>query len=108
MEIPRTGSIASTKAMARAAVEGRLITFSFSEEWIISGYLIGMDDFHWVIVEMASNLKTNLIHKSVPHVVIGTSTLDTESEEFQRRAKEMGESFWGYCKKNYLGRTGDR
>jgi hypothetical protein len=100
--------MASTKAMARAAVDGRLITFSFSEERAISGYLIGMDDFHWVIVEMGRGPNTNLIHKSVPHVAIGNPNLANESEEFQKRVREMGEPFWSYCKKNYLGRTGDR
>jgi hypothetical protein len=107
MKIPRQGSSASTKNLARAAVEGRRLNFHFSPEWQVSGYLVGMDDFHWVIVGTEpSGPRVKLIHKSAPVVEITDSVLTKETPEFVKRVIEISESFRAYCLKNYLGRNG--
>jgi hypothetical protein len=109
MQIPRMGSSVSTKMLARAAVEGRRLHFRLTPSWLITGYLVGMDDFHWIIVGMGEDLlRLQIIHKSVPAVEISDARLNTEPEEVVKKVTEIGQSFWSYCEKSYLGRNGEQ
>lgn len=58
----------SKKQLTASAVKGRMVTFhiSFTEE-TISGYLCGMDDFHWMVITPSGS--KHLIHKANVSVV---------------------------------------
>jgi hypothetical protein len=107
MEVPRMGSSVSAKAMARAAVEGKRIIFNITGDWAVCGYLVGMDDFHWIVAEVGSSdsPEISLVHKTIPVVTFTAVTLEKETEEFRQNVKKIGQSFWDNCKKQYLGRN---
>lgn len=70
----------STKQLAHAAVAGRKVTFHFAAPTLepITGYLCGMDDFHWMVVTPQG--EQHLIHKSAARVDLHTtSSYDDES-----------------------------
>ena len=69
----------STKQLAHAAVAGRKVTFHFAAPTLepITGYLCGIDDFHWMVVTPSG--EQHLIHKSVARVDLHSeSTYDDE------------------------------
>ena len=45
----------------------------------ISGYLAGMDDYHWLVV--TSDLKLHLVHKGISRVDLGALDKKGELEE---------------------------
>jgi hypothetical protein len=60
------GSSMSTKQLARTVQDGRMVTF-IHQVGERTGYLCGMDDFHWMIV--TPECRTHLIHKgSAPFI----------------------------------------
>lgn len=77
-----TGDDMSRKQLLRSVREGRLVTFDFLTESMapITGYLCGMDAFHWMVVT-PDNDKV-LIHKGQAAVVRlhDDSTFDQEVE----------------------------
>ena len=96
----------STKQMARAAVEERLVTIWFSDTRTLSGYLVGMDDYHWLIAhEQDRRIATSLVHKSVDHIQISpTRTLSSVSDpQNQAAIRRIGSPFFEYCRKTFLG-----
>jgi hypothetical protein len=108
----------SDRQMARAAVDGRLITFvqelrsSYAElDRSISGFLVGMDDYHWLIVPEDipgedPELPVVLVHKSCAFVMISSSVrLSSRPESFRTKVRKIGERFWEHCKQAHLGYT---
>jgi hypothetical protein len=68
----------SSKQLARTVIDGRQLTFTPLVGNPITGYLCGMDDFHWMVVT-ATGTK-HLVHKaSAP--VIDFSDLATYQDE---------------------------
>lgn len=57
----------STKQIARSVHDGRLVTFHIPGSENISGYVAGMDDFHWLV--LTPDGKEHLVHKSGASVV---------------------------------------
>lgn len=73
------GASMSTSQMTYAALDTRRVTAHIMPEFTIEGYLAGMDDFHWLIVDTDGGL--TLVHKSAPVVRIARgSTYDEETE----------------------------
>jgi hypothetical protein len=72
----------STNTMRKAAANGSLLVFR-GPSWEIRGYLCGMDDFHWKVVDIDGTV--SLIHKSQASVSIYEAhtieDLDTEDRE---------------------------
>jgi hypothetical protein len=68
-----SGSAVSTKQLAYTVRDGRKVTF-YLEGRVLSGYLAGMDGYHWLLI--TPELKIFLIHKSCAFVDLGT--LDEE------------------------------
>jgi hypothetical protein len=101
------GSSVSAKAMARAAVEKKRLIFNITGDWSVCGYLVGMDDFHWVVAELdgSDSPIINLVHKSIPVVTFTAFTLQSEAEKFRQNVEKIGKSFWDSCNKQYLGRN---
>lgn len=97
----------SDRQLGRAAVEHRRLIFHPADHESIPGYLVGMDDFHWLVATPASDVDkhhlTVLIHKSCPLVAFSHVFLDEESEDVQLWVKQVGKGFWEHCKTTYLG-----
>jgi hypothetical protein len=91
--------------MLRAAIRGSLMTFVFSLDDTVTGYLCGVDDFHW-LVATADTAELMLIHKTAPgRVYIGTGEdLDREADR-DRYHKIIG-PFREWAEK-YLTTTND-
>lgn len=45
------GSWMSTKQMAQTVKDGRAVTLEFAEGQTLHGYLAGMDDYYWLVVD---------------------------------------------------------
>lgn len=104
-EGPRSaGSAVSTKQIAWAAVNERCVTFTTSVGEY-SGYVIGMDDYHWVIADPdggGTHFKTRLIHKGLaPVVTVTDKTLDQEIEPVVTAVTMAGSAFWSLLRKNH-------
>jgi len=96
------GSTVSTKQIAWAAVNGRSVTFTTSVGEY-SGYVIGMDDYHWVVADPTENhFKTRLIHKGLaPVVTVTERLLDEETQQVASAITMAGSAFWKQCRTNY-------
>lgn len=100
----RSGSHMSDKQMAHAAVNNNLLHFNFSFGVIISGYLSGMDSFHWMIITKDGG--TLLIHKSrVDFVEITDSKLANEDADIIEKVTKVAEPFWKFCERVFFGKT---
>lgn len=68
----------SSKQLARTVVDGRRINLTVSGlDQILSGYLCGMDDFHYLII--TPDCQTHLIHKgSAPAISLGGLLYESE------------------------------
>ena len=65
--------------MARTVLDGKQVTFKWPSSGAeITGYLCGMDDFHWMVIEPSTT--KHLVHKgSAPLISFaGTKTYDDE------------------------------
>lgn len=109
--IPR-GSSVSDKQLGRAAAEGRALSFHGHQGAIVrNAYLIGMDDYHWVVARMTdlvgNEQSVMLIHKSCPMVVIESpaASIDTQHENQQTWYAEVGGAFRSFCRRTYLGKN---
>lgn len=105
----------SDKQIARAATLGKRITFRFLSSHPyheVSGYVVGMDDYHWLIASVLpeedraksdEKISISMVHKSrVDLILIGPQALKTEpvSDEII----SVGQGFWDHCDRTYHGR----
>lgn len=107
----RTGAYMSTKVLARAACEGRhlgVLIAGFPAP--IRGYLVGMDDFHLQIATISDDDVTiALIHKTAGAIMLSSSDfLKHEPEAIRSKVQEIGQPFWNFCERNYLGKSGGK
>lgn len=96
----------SSKQIARAAVKGQRIRFVFNANIDpIHGYVVGQDDFHWLVAHLDNNThKITLIHKgSAALLTISPEpTLRNEDADTQAFVEKAGRGFWLWCDKNYF------
>lgn len=80
------GATVSRKTIALAAIEERMLTFSLGPDWKIRGFVCGMDDYHWKVVDAGGNV--HLIHKGRAVVTIHSiqNSLDDEGWSDEHRA----------------------
>ena len=99
----------SSKQMAYAATSGRRVSFSFlAANHQVSGYLVGMDDYHWLVACLVpGEVQTTLIHKSSADLVTisNESTLDSEHDYIKVAVQEIGRGFFAFCNRTYFGKT---
>lgn len=95
----------SSKQMAYAANAGTRLTFHFADERI-HGYLVGMDDYHWLVAEVQTSgdqdsVTTHLVHKgSVRRVRIHKEDLlSAERPAVQAEINGVGGPFFAWCEK---------
>lgn len=107
----RTGSSMSSRQMAYAATAGRKVTFRFlTAHHVIHGYLVGMDDYHWLVAEIPADVPivvTTLIHKGSADLVniSPESTLVSEPAHLRVAVEEIGRGFFTFCNKTYFGKA---
>jgi hypothetical protein len=100
----------SSRQIAHAATGGRRVTFLWlTAKHTIEGYIVGMDDFHWLVIptDAFSDWQPVMIHKASPDItVISTeSSLDSEPDHVKVAVEEIGRGFFTYCDKIFLGRN---
>lgn len=98
----------STKQMARAAADERLVIVWFSDTETLRGFLVGMDDFHWLLAHVEGrSVCTTLVHKTAPRIQIGRKTLDDLGYEAHLvdEIRSIGQSFFNYCRTTILGQA---
>ena len=95
------GSSVSTKQIAWAAANGRLVDFQTTVGQQ-RGYVIGQDDFHWIIASPTDDGHVvRLVHKgSAPVVTITSTTIEQEPEASKASITLAGGAFWAYCRKS--------
>lgn len=100
----RQGAAMSAKQIGRAAHAGIKIAFH-TGVYDISGYVVGSDDFHWLVtsVHRQYGVYTALVHKSCPVVVFTADLLENETEDDRVAIEAIGAGFWEWCGKTYLG-----
>lgn len=97
------GSHNSSKQLAHAATRGSRVTFT-TTAGVVSGYLVGMDDYHWVVVSPEdSTLHVTLVHKaSSPIVNVGSSNnLQDEQDSTREYVAQVGSAFFSWCSNNF-------
>lgn len=67
----------SSKQLARTVVDGRILTFTPVSGAPVTGYLAGMDDYHWLVVTPYD--EQVLVHKSASKIDIGAKTYNQET-----------------------------
>lgn len=78
----RRGSTQSDRQIAFAVRDGKMVTVTISTGEKVTGYVFGVDDFHWLII--TPHVETLMVHKSAPSVLIHQkSTLDAAHAEVQ-------------------------
>ena len=96
------GAHVSTKQLARAVSEGRLITCRTSVG-DVTGYLCGMDDYHFVVITPAG--RQVMVHKAqAPIVVLHSESTYSEEQNIVSLETIVG-PFRQYVEKTYLGRA---
>ena len=99
----------SSKQLAYAATVGRRITFDFlSSGRTIQGYLVGMDDFHWLVsYAVLGEVETVLLHKGAVDMVTltGSRTLADEEPGVQVAIEATGQPFFDFCERTYFGKN---
>lgn len=102
----RQGSRMSDRQLARAATSGRRLTVHFHNDEPLYGYLVGSDDFHWLVAHrnVSYDHQVTLVHKgSTPRIDIAPHpTLDNEDPEYAAFVRQIGAGFWSFCTDNFL------
>ena len=91
----------SSKQLAKTVVEGRMVTFWFTTTLEpITGYLCGMDDFHWMVV--TPHDEKHLVHKSAALVDLHTES--TYGDEIMRPLlDDVVQPFRGWVERTFFG-----
>jgi hypothetical protein len=99
------GSALSTKQMAKTVVEGRIVEFHMPDASVHSGYLCGMDDYHWMIINR--EMVKSLIHKAgAPRIVLpDVDSYDEIPPEIRDKMEVLVAPFRDYVQRTYFGRT---
>lgn len=99
----RVGSSMSNKQLARTVLDGKPVTFRFAKDDQVTGYLCGMDDFHWLIIE--SSGEKHLIHKgSAPRITLGDSASYADEANIKILEQVIG-PFRRYVEQTFFGRA---
>lgn len=110
----RLGTGMSVGTLARAAFLGHRLEISSLTERpvVITGYLVGMDDFHLRIVEVpftTTPASVALVHKSAGLIRISAEPmLESEPEATREEIVSIGERFWDFCGRRFLGNGGNK
>lgn len=93
----KRGSTFSDKQIAKTVRDGKAIEFSLVDGVSLTGWVYGMDDFHWGVVDGGG--RTHLVHKAAATRV---SILDSEGAP-PAVVTEVAGRFRDYVMKTYFG-----
>lgn len=84
----------SAKQISRAAIDQRKLAFNLvAQPARVTGYVVGMDDYHWLVSTGSDGL--SLVHKgSAVTVEFLPAFLADEDQPYQTYTKQIGEPFW--------------
>lgn len=99
---PRRGSAQSDSQIAFAVRDRRMVIAHVPYIEPIYGYVLGVDDYHWVVVDRVQPDEVHLIHKSSPCLTITQRTLDDESSELQDRLGPMLDGYRDHVLKHHF------
>ena len=113
----RTGSSMSAKQIAYAATRGRQVILKFlrgeKSSKSIKGYVVGADDYHWLVAEPVLDYSGGDDHTLVTHLVAKgrvdivtlspDATLEDEPTVIRLAVEELGRGFRSYCARTYFG-----
>jgi len=96
----------SDKQVGRAAYERRKMAFQTVVE-TIRGYVVGVDDFHWLVAvpQIGNGREAHLVlvHKTCPVVDFTEVFLEMEPVDSKTFIQKVGTAFWDLCGRAYLG-----
>lgn len=105
----RVGSSMSNKQVAYAATSGHKIEFQLGHGYDpIEGYVVGMDDYHWMVASPEGDtIAKSIISKgnTVALLLSPAPTLMDEPPAVRVAITEVGRGFWLFCDKTYFGKT---
>lgn len=58
----------STRQIARSVLGGHKVTFAYERMEPVVGYVAGMDEYHWLVLDPKS-LRRRLVHKGLAPIV---------------------------------------
>jgi hypothetical protein len=93
----------SSKQISRAAMDRTRLRFRLNVNIDpIVGYVVGMDDYHWLVANQEAHVM--LVHKgSTVTVEFTEQTLDNEPLDMQSRIAKIGQPFWDACTRQQRG-----
>ena len=98
----RSGAGLSTKQMARTVVDGRAVTFTLVNSVEVSGFLCGMDDYHWMVVTPAG--QRHLVHKAAAILITFADSCSYRSEQRHSALEEIVAPFRRFVERDLMGR----
>lgn len=88
----KLGAAVSTKQIAHAVKAERLVEVWYSPDTWFSGYIIGADDYHWIVIDL--DLGVNLVHKSGSRLRIHPKrTIESEPQSLQSQIRQLTDPF---------------
>lgn len=100
----RLGATTSNKQLARTVVDGRLVTFHLPGGLEpITGYVCGMDDFHWMVV--TGTLEKHLIHKGAAPLITLSDESTFASEHDRESLEGVVGPFRRWVEAEFFGRS---
>lgn len=97
------GASMSSKQLARTVLHGRLLTFRLLTGDSITGYLCGMDDFHWMVV--TGEGQKHLIHKASAGLITLADTASFEEEPLRDELEKIVGPFREFVQRSFFGRN---
>lgn len=99
---PRRGSSASEKQVAFAVRDQRMVEFALPDGRQKFGYIVGSDDYHWVVADPRDPGMVHLVHKSISCLSIHTRTLQSEPVAVREALEPMLSGFRGFVMKEHF------
>lgn len=100
----RRGSTASDKQIWRAVAEERFVRFhSFSDYPPVDGWVMGLDDYHYVVAQGDGSVL--LVHKACPVVTITGNTLADQTPAVQKRVRSLTGPFRLWVEREFFNRS---
>jgi len=103
----RRGSSATDKQIYAAVKDEKIVTFVLANGHRITGFVMSVDDFHWVVYEPRHSRVTS-VHKTCPYFFVPDqaetiSDFPAEAEEIRKRTA----AFQDYVLKNHYHHSQD-
>jgi hypothetical protein len=96
----------SDKQVGLAAYNRRRLAFQTTVD-TVRGYVVGMDDFHWLVAvpQIGNGREAHLVlvHKTCPLVDFSEVFLEMETEDNKTFIRRVGMPFWEWCGRTYRG-----